>query len=242
MTQLPGVVPGILYLVSTPIGHLKDITLRALETLKDVDLIACEDTRVTSRLLQHYEIKKPLISYFEHNEQRRSEELIKQLLTGKNIALVSNAGTPLISDPGYELVQKCLTQSIRIVPLPGANALLAALSIAGFPSDRFVFEGFLPRKPGKRKKRLEALRKEPRTIIIYEAPYRLIKTLDELSNYLGDRPVALIRELTKIYEEAKRANLKQLLEELKNTRLRGEFTIVLEGYTENKHRINEESN
>lgn len=220
---------GILYLVSTPIGNLEDVTLRALRVLKEVDYIACEDTRITLRLLQRYQIKKPLISYFEHNKTRRTELLIKQLKTGKKIALVSNAGTPLISDPGYELVRNCIERDIKIIPIPGATALAAALTISGCPSDRFIFEGFLPRKPGKRKKRLEAFKDEPRTIIIYESPYRLVKTLQELIQYLGDRNVTLTKELTKFYERAQRGKLSTLINELANSQIKGEFTIVIEG-------------
>lgn len=218
---------GVLYLVSTPIGNLEDITLRALRILKEVDLIACEDTRITSRLLQRYEIRKSLISYFEHNKTRRSEFLIEQLKTGKKVALVSNAGTPLISDPGYELVKKCLEQNIRIVPIPGATALVTALSISGCPADRFIFEGFLPRKPGKRKKRLDLLKDETRTVIIYEAPHRLLKTLKELYESLGNRNITLTKELTKFYEQTRRGMLSTLIEELKDTTIKGEFTIVI---------------
>ncbi|MFC1525156.1 16S rRNA (cytidine(1402)-2'-O)-methyltransferase [Planctomycetota bacterium] len=220
---------GVLYLVSTPIGNLEDVTLRALRVLKEVDYIACEDTRITLRLLQRYQIKKPLISYFEHNKTRRTELLIKQLKAGKKIALVSNAGTPLISDPGYELVRKCIEQDIKIIPIPGATALATALSISGCPSDRFIFEGFLPRKPGKRKKRLEGFKDESRTIIIYESPHRLLKTLEALMDCLGDRTITLTKELTKFYERAQRGKLSTLIKELENSQIKGEFTLVIEG-------------
>lgn len=221
---------GILYLVSTPIGNLEDITLRALRILKEVDLIACEDTRITTRLLQRYQIKKSLLSYFEHNKLKRSELIIKQLQAGKQVALVSNAGTPLISDPGYELVKKCVGEGIRVISLPGATALTTALSVSACPSDRFVFEGFLPRKRGKRKKRLAALRHENRTIILYEAPHRLLNTLQEIHEYIGDRYLVLTKELTKLYEETRRGKLSTLLQGLKDTWVRGEFTIVIAPY------------
>jgi len=221
--------PGVLYLVSTPIGNLEDVTLRALRVLKEVDYIACEDTRITSRLLQRYQIKKPLISYFEHNKTRRTDLLIKQLKTGKKIALVSNAGTPLISDPGYELVKNCIERDIKIIPIPGATALATALTISGCASDRFIFEGFLPRKTGKRKKRFELFRDETRTIIIYESPHRLLKTLKELAEYLGDRNVTLTKELTKFYEQVSRGSVSNLIQKLEESTIKGEFTIVIEG-------------
>lgn len=220
---------GDLYLVSTPLGNLEDITLRALRILREVDFIACEDTRITSRLLSHYQIKKPLISYFEHNKEYRAKHLAQLLLDGKNIALVSNAGTPLISDPGYELVRLCMRQGIRVIGVPGASALVMALSVSGLPTDRFVFEGFLPLKPSKRKKRIEHFRAEERTIIIYEAPHRIGKTLFTLLEVLGNRPITICREMTKFHEEIKHGAISEMIEWVKSKRIRGEFTVVISG-------------
>jgi 16S rRNA (cytidine1402-2'-O)-methyltransferase len=220
---------GILYLVSTPIGNLEDITFRALRALKEADLIACEDTRITSRLLAHYQIQKPLISYFEHNKEYRAKQLIQLLLSGKNVALVSNAGAPLISDPGYELTRLCIAQGIRITAVPGATALVTALSVSGLPTDSFVFEGFLPLKPSKRKKRIEHFLNEERTIIIYESPHRIYKTLSVLYEILGNRPVTVCREMTKFHEEIKYGSLAEMLEWVKGKKIRGEITVVLSG-------------
>lgn len=223
---------GTLYLVATPIGNLEDLTLRAISTLKAVDIIACEDTRVTANLLNHFGIKKPLVSYFEHNKSQRSQYLIDQLLAGKNTALVSNAGTPLISDPGYELVHLCITNHITINTVPGPCALVSALTLAGLPTDRFIFEGFLPRKPSKRRKRLEEIAQYNKTIIIYESPFRIIKTLIECKNILGNRQIALVREMTKIYEEVRRGKIEDVIKDISTAHIRGEIVLVIDGLSE----------
>ncbi|MBI4713057.1 MAG: 16S rRNA (cytidine(1402)-2'-O)-methyltransferase [Planctomycetes bacterium] len=220
---------GTLYLVSTPIGNLEDITLRALRILKEVDRIACEDTRITHRLLEHYHIAKPLISYFEHNKSSRSKQVIETLQGGENVALVSNAGTPLVSDPGYELVRQAIANNINVVAIPGASAVLGALAVAGLPTDRFVFEGFLPLKTSKRKKRLAALRDEKRTIVLYESPYRIHKTLEQLKPVIGNRTIALTRELTKFYEEIIRGTVDEIIEALQGKKVKGEITLVISG-------------
>ncbi|MCK5579194.1 MAG: 16S rRNA (cytidine(1402)-2'-O)-methyltransferase [Planctomycetes bacterium] len=221
---------GILYLVSTPIGNLEDITLRALRVLKEVDLIACEDTRQAAKLLRHYQFKKPLRSYFEHNKFQRAKFILEELAAGKKIALISNAGTPLVSDPGYELVRQCLARDIKVIPVPGPTALISALIISGLPPDRFVFEGFLPLKPAKRKKRLAALRSEPRTIIFYVSPYKLRQTLELILEYLGDRPIGLVKELTKLYENSQRGRVSEILERLQDEKIRGEYTLLVKGF------------
>jgi 16S rRNA (cytidine1402-2'-O)-methyltransferase len=220
---------GILYLVATPIGNLEDITLRAIRILKEVDIIACEDTRLTYNLLNHYQIKKPLVSYFEHNKNQRSKYIVEKLLWGKNVALVSNAGTPLISDPGYELVNLCILNNICVKTIPGACALNSALAVSGLPTDRFVFEGFLPRKPSKRKKRLQEIAKDDRTIIIYESPYRLHKMLSELKEICGNRQIVLAREMTKFYEEIKRGNIEEIISDISGKSIKGEITLVIKG-------------
>src|ERR1700688_1213936 len=201
---------GCLYLVGTPIGNLEDITLRALRILKEVDLIACEDTRHTQKLLNHYNIAKTLVSYHEHNEMTRSSELLIQLEQGAKIALVSDAGTPLVSDPGYRLVTLCVRHKIPVVPIPGPSALLAALAGAGLPNEEFLFVGFLPQRSGERRRMLERLRIEERTIILYEAPHRVAESIADLLDILGDRPACLAREVTKLYEEFLRGKLSQL--------------------------------
>ncbi|MFH0887847.1 MAG: 16S rRNA (cytidine(1402)-2'-O)-methyltransferase [Planctomycetota bacterium] len=220
---------GILYLVATPIGNLEDMTLRAIRILKEVDIIACEDTRFTSNLLNHYQIKKPLVSYFEHNENQRSKHIVENLLAGKNVALVSNAGTPLISDPGYELVNLCILNAICVKAIPGACALNSALSISGLPTDRFIFEGFLPRKPSKRKKRLQNILEDERTVIIYESPYRLHKLLSELREICGNRQIVVVREMTKFYEEIKRGSVDDIIKDISGKRIKGEITLIIKG-------------
>ncbi|MBI5778267.1 MAG: 16S rRNA (cytidine(1402)-2'-O)-methyltransferase [Planctomycetes bacterium] len=227
---------GTLYLVSTPIGNLEDITLRALRVLKEVDLIACEDTRVTANLLNHYQVKKPLARYFEpawqrgsYNKNKQARVIIDRLLAGSNIALVSNAGTPLISDPGYELVNLCVDNDIPVKVVPGASAFVSALALAGLPSDKFIFEGFLPKKPSKRRKRLQEIASDSRTIVIYESPYRIFKTLSELKDTLGNRKIVLSRELTKFYEEVIRGDIEGVIKQLGNKKIKGEFTLVIQG-------------
>src|SRR5271165_1045086 len=200
-----------LFVVATPIGNLEDITLRAIRVLGEVDLIACEDTRHTAHLLAAYNIRKPTISYFEHNEQRRYPELLDRMRAGSNIALVTDAGTPTISDPGYRLVNAALEAGFRVVAIPGASAVIAALSIAGLPTDRFAFEGFLPFRAAARAHLLQSFAEEPRTLIFYESARRLQETLHEMAKQFGaDRPAAIVREITKTHEETTRGPLATL--------------------------------
>ena len=221
---------GILYIVGTPIGNLEDITLRALKVLKEVDLIACEDTRRTRKLLSRYDIHTPLTSYFEHNKITKASFLIKRLKEGKNIALVSDAGMPGISDPGYFIIQRALKENISFLPIPGPTAFVSSLVISGLPTDSFVFEGFLPSKKKARCDKLEELKSERRTIILYEAPHRLLSTLKDVLEILGDREISLTRELTKKFEETFRGRISEAIE--KFAKPRGEFTIVLKGAQE----------
>lgn len=223
---------GILYLCATPIGNLEDISIRAINTLKQVDIIAAEDTRHTLNLINHFEIKTPMTSYHEHNKVTKGIQLIKYLLDGKNIALVTDAGTPGISDPGEDLVKLALENNITVTSIPGACALINALIISGMSTRRFVFEGFIPTDKKDKKKILERLIKETRTIIIYEAPHRLKTTLNELYSTLGNRDIAIIKELTKKYEQIKRCNLKQALDYYQTNEAKGEFAIIIEGANE----------
>lgn len=218
-----------LYLVATPIGNLEDITLRALRILKEVDIIAAEDTRQTAKLLNHYDIKKPMISYHEHNKKSKGEEIIKLLLDGKSVALVSDAGMPSVSDPGEDLVRLCIENSIEVVPIPGPSASLTALSISGLSTSQFVFIGFLPVKGKERNEILEKLANEEKTIILYEAPHRLIDTLKDLRSFVGNRRISISRELTKKFEETIRCNLDEAIEEFSTRNIKGEFVLVLEG-------------
>lgn len=217
----------MLYIVSTPIGNLKDITLRALETLKEADLIAAEDTRHTKILLDHYQIQTPLTSYFEHNQMKKSDFLLSKLKEGQKIALVTDAGTPGISDPGYPLIQLAQKNNIPVTVIPGATALIAALSLSGLPAHGFVFEGFLPVKSGARRNKLEEFKNETRTVIFYESPHRITKTLKDIEEVLGNPTVTLARELTKKFEEIKKARASQLLEEFSQSKPRGEFVLLL---------------
>jgi 16S rRNA (cytidine1402-2'-O)-methyltransferase len=216
-----------LYLVATPIGNLEDITLRALRILKEVDQIACEDTRHTQKLLSHYNIRKPLVSYHEHNELTRAPELVVAMEQGAQIALVSDAGVPLVSDPGYRLVTLCLRHRIPVVPIPGPSALLAALSASGLPNGEFLFAGFLPARSGERRRALERLRIEDRTIIFYEAPHRIEETLIDAHEILGDRPACIAREVTKLHEEFRRGSLAELAASLAEKPARGEITLLI---------------
>lgn len=218
-----------LYLVPTPIGNLEDITHRALRILNEVDLILAEDTRTSGKLLKHYEIKKPLQSFHAHNEHGQLQKIITKLEEGSIIALISDAGTPAISDPGYLLVRECIANDLKVECLPGATAFVPALVNSGLPADRFVFEGFLPHKKG-RQTRFKELAEESKTIILYESPHRLLKTLQQLAEYLGeDRRACVSRELTKLYEENKRGTLTELYEYYNTNTLKGEIVLVVEG-------------
>src|SRR6266478_3469266 len=218
---------GCLYLVGTPIGNLEDITLRALRILKEVDQIACEDTRHTQKLLTHYEIHKPLISYHEHNELTRAPELVLALEQGAKIALVSDAGMPLVSDPGHRLVTLCLRHHIPVVPIPGPSALLASLSASGLPNEEFLFVGFLPARSGERRRALERLRIEDRTIILYEAPHRVAECVADAREVLGNRTACIAREVTKLHEEFRRGKLSELSASLEERPARGEITLLI---------------
>ena len=229
-----------LYIIATPIGNLDDISLRALETLKNVDLIAAEDTRHSKKLLAHFNIKKPMISLHDYNEKERSKVLLKRLQKDQNIALISDAGTPLISDPGYHLVTTIRDANINIIPIPGPCAAITALCASGLPTDKFIFEGFLPVKPGLRKKRLEELKNDTRTIIFYESPHRLIKTINELTKIFGaNRPTVLARELTKKFETIYSANLDAIQKWLTvdPNHQKGEFVILIHGACKGDRRV-----
>jgi 16S rRNA (cytidine1402-2'-O)-methyltransferase len=218
---------GCLYLVGTPIGNLEDITLRAVRILKEVDQIACEDTRHTAKLLNHYQIEKPLVSYHEHNEMTRAAELVVALEQGAKIALVSDAGMPLVSDPGHRLVAMCLRHHIDVVPIPGPSALLAALSASGLPNEEFLFVGFLPSRSGERRRALDRLRIEDRTIIFYEAPHRVEECIADVREILGDRQACLAREVTKLHEEFRRGKLSEIAASLEEKPARGEITLLI---------------
>lgn len=220
--------PSTLYIVSTPIGNLEDITLRALAILRGVHLIAAEDTRTTRRLLAHYDIATPCISSHSHNERQRAGEVLERLAGGASVAVVTDAGTPCVSDPAALLVSAAIGNGFRVVPIPGASALLAALVVSGFAVDRFHFEGFLPLKK-RRAARLRLLAEEERTVLIYESPHRLRRTLRELLACAGDRRIAVCRELTKMFEETLRGTISELIEHFEAQEPRGEFVIVLEG-------------
>lgn len=222
------IVKGALYLTSTPIGHLGDITFRAVDILKRVDLIAAEDTRKSRILCNHYQIKTPLISYHSYNLKKETPRLAQKMEDGMSIALISDAGTPGISDPAYQLVQECVARQIPMIPIPGAAAFLAALVVSGLPINKFVYEGFLPLKKG-RKTRLEFLTEEPRTMVFYESPHRIIKTISEFHKYFGDRFCVMGREITKKFEEFFRGTLSDLLERLQQKKVKGEIVIIVEG-------------
>lgn len=219
----------MLYLCATPIGNLEDITLRVLRILKEVDMIAAEDTRHTLKLLNHFEIRKPLMSYHEHNKREKGKEIVEFVRAGKSIALVSDAGMPGISDPGSDLVLLAIQENIPLTLLPGASAALTSIVLSGLNTERFVFEGFLPKDRKERKKRLNEWKQEIRTIIVYEAPHHLRGTLQELLDTIGDRKIALARELTKIHEEVIRSTLKEAVEFYREHDPKGEFVLLLEG-------------
>ncbi|MBV9037892.1 MAG: 16S rRNA (cytidine(1402)-2'-O)-methyltransferase [Acidobacteriaceae bacterium] len=220
---------GTLYLIATPIGNLEDITLRALRVLRDeAAVIACEDTRQTQKLLEHFQIRKPLLSYHEHNEASRTEHILAVLEHGESVALVSDAGTPLISDPGYRVVHQAIAKSYPVVPVPGASAVLAALAASGLPTDQFRFIGFLPPKGGARRKVLQLLAAETATVIAYESPHRILESLSDMAELFGERPLVLARELTKLHEEFLRGSARTVLEELqRRDSVKGEITLVI---------------
>jgi len=220
---------GVLYVVATPIGNLEDISARALRVLREVDVVACEDTRRTRALLTHFDIHTPTVSYYEHNKLTRGPQLLRQLGEGKSVALVSDAGTPGISDPGGLLVREARAAGIAVVPLPGPSAVVAALSAAGLPADRFVFDGFLPVKPGRRVNRLRALRELETTVVVYESPHRIVAAMEAIAEVFGDTPVVVARELTKQFEEIVTATPAAHLARLRATEARGEFVVVIPG-------------
>ena len=228
---------GKLYLVSTPIGNLKDISFRALQVLSEVDLIAAEDTRHAGVLLKHYDVKTPTTSFFDFNKEKKTPGLINKLKAGNSIALISDAGTPGISDPAFYIVREAIKENITIEAIPGATALVPALILSGLPTDRFVFEGFLPAKKG-RQTRLKELAEEKRTIILYESPKKILKTLSHLREYLGNRRVSISRELTKKFEEVYRCSLDDVCENPNKIKTKGEFVIIIEGKSLKKHRKN----
>jgi len=230
-------MPGTLFVCATPIGNLEDITLRALRVLREADVIAAEDTRTTQKLLNHYDIRTSCISYHKHNEKTRSDLLLDQLFEGKNVALVSDAGTPGISDPGQIVIDAAVEAGINVVSVPGPSAVVAALVVSGLPAERFAFEGFLPRNKKQRKDHLSDLASDPRTLVFYEAPHRLEETLEDLLDVLGNRRVSLVRELTKKFEEILRGNLADMVRQLKEGQeARGEYVLVVEGCTASESR------
>ncbi|EYE89751.1 methyltransferase [Fervidicella metallireducens AeB] len=229
---------GKIFLVATPIGNLEDISIRAINTLKEVDIIAAEDTRQTLKLLNHFEIKKPLISYHEHNKKESGDKLIKRALDGESIAIVTDAGTPGISDPGEDIVRLAVENNIDVFLIPGPAALIYALVVSGISTSRFIFEGFMPRENKERRIKLQELKNEERTIIFYEAPHRLIKTLNDMYEQLGNRKIAICRELTKKHEEILRCTLSEAIEIYSDKEPKGEYVIVIEG--KNKSEIERE--
>ncbi len=233
MIDAPSSRYGTLFLVSTPIGNLEDMSFRAIRILREVDYIAAEDTRHTGRLLQHFDIQARMESYHDHNKEGKTPRQLEYLKTGKNIAVVTDAGTPGISDPAFYLVRAAISQDITISPIPGPTAAIAALVASGLPTDRFVFEGFLPPKKG-RQTRLKTLVDEPRSIIIYESPRKLMRTLTDLHTHLGDRPAVIAREITKKFEECIRGTLGQLAAQSENTTIKGECVIIIQGQGKKK--------
>lgn len=221
---------GKFFIVSTPIGNLKDITFRAVETLKSVSLIACEDTRHTKKLLSHYGINTPTTSYFEYNKIQKGEYLLRMLKEGKDIALVSDSGTPGISDPGFGIIRMAIDNDINITFIPGPAAFIGGLVLSGMPTDNFIFKGFLASKQGRRKKELELIKHEKRTIVLYESPHRLLRMLDDILHVIGDRDISITRELTKVFEETLRFNVSSAIKHFNTNAPRGEFIIVIKGY------------
>lgn len=225
---------GTLYVVSTPIGNLEDITLRALRVLKEVDIIAAEDTRHSRKLLTHYGISKPLMSYWGEREKTRSTEILQRLRSGQSVAIISDAGTPGVSDPGTVVIKKALEEGNRVISVPGPSAIIAALSISGLPTEEFMFLGFLPAKKTQRRKLLEDLSLEQRTLIFYEAPHRILETLLDMKEVFGERKAVLVKELSKIYEEVLRGSISGILETLKKSTIAGEYVILIEGRTQDR--------
>ena len=235
MPQCRKTVTGTLFIVATPIGNLEDITQRALRILREVDIVACEDTRRTQGLLNHFGIKTKRISYHEHNERERAEQLCKTLETGKNVAVVSDAGTPLISDPGFRIVNEAILRSIPVVSIPGSTAFVTALAASGLPSDEFFFAGFFPARANARRAKLERLREIPATLIFYEAPHRIAKTLQDALDILGDRQAVVARELTKMHEEIARGSLDELRQRFSQAAMaRGEMVLLITGFSESE--------
>jgi 16S rRNA (cytidine1402-2'-O)-methyltransferase len=225
---------GTLYIVSTPIGNLEDITLRALKVLKEVDVIAAEDTRHSLKLLTHYGISKPLISYWGEREKVKSEEILERLHSGQSVALISDAGTPGISDPGAVLIKRAIDEGFSVVSVPGPSAIIAALSIAGLPTEEFTFIGFLPSKKSQRQKVLKDLGLEPRTLVFYEAPHRILEMLSDMEEIFGERKIALVKEISKIYEEVLRCSISEVLDRLEKTTIAGEYVVIVEGRKEER--------
>ena len=221
--------PGTLYLVGTPIGNVEDLSPRAKRILAEVDLIAAEDTRHTQGLLARFSIQRPLVSYHDHNKERRTPDLVGKLRDGASVAIVSDAGSPGISDPAFTLVRAAVDAGVPVVPIPGASSALCALEVSGLPTDRFAFEGFLPRRAARRRARIEELRRDPRTLIFFESPHRLRESLRDLAEAWGERPASISRELTKKFEETRRGTLRSLLEWAESTPPRGEFVLVVGG-------------
>lgn len=218
-----------LYIIATPIGNLGDMTYRAVETLREVDFIAAEDTRVSSKLLNYFDIKKPMISYFEHNKRAKGEEIVGRILNGEACGLITDAGTPAISDPGEDIVSLCFEKGIEVVPVPGASAVISALCVSGQPTGRFTFEGFLSTNKRSRLEHLESLKDETRTMVLYEAPHKLRKTLDDLQKHLGNRDITLCREITKKFEEYIKTTIDDAIELYKTKDPRGEYVLVIRG-------------
>jgi 16S rRNA (cytidine1402-2'-O)-methyltransferase len=219
--------PGVLYIVATPIGNLEDITFRAVRMLREADLIAAEDTRHSRKLLSHFGISRPITSYYDHNKAFKGNYILEKLRQGLSVALITDAGTPCISDPGYQLVRDAVATGITVVPVPGPSAAIATLSAAGLPTDRFAFEGFLPNRQGKRRERLQSLKEEERVLVFYEAPGRLTAALADLLEVMGDREVVIARELTKIYEEFIRGRAGDVMESLKGRQIKGEVVLLI---------------
>jgi 16S rRNA (cytidine1402-2'-O)-methyltransferase len=222
-------VPGTLYVVATPIGNLEDLSARALRTLQEVDAVASEDTRTTLKLLSHHGIRKPVIAYFQHSGPGREEEILDRIAEGADIALVTEAGTPAVSDPGASLVAGAHRRGLAVRAVPGPSAVAAALAVSGLPADRYLFEGFLPRKPAKRRKALKRLRDEERTLVFFESPHRIVESLEAMAEILGDRECCVARELTKVHEEVLRTTLSKALETWRARPPKGEFTVIVAG-------------